>query len=169
MNQQDYGKVKMKRIDRANMPEVHSSITDGEEIYTHELVDAMSSFFSEYLDSSMRLSISGESYRLALVSSVHLAYLLKLVGEYSLDNEVVDIKMTVKDEIIIETELRGGMPDVQMLSRLAEAGRNAGFSLELHGSYIIFRAKMGDTAAAILRALTRERILDTFRFVFFGN
>ena len=169
MKPQGYRKIKRKRVDVADMPEVHSTIASDDEIYTHELVSAMSSFFSEYLDGSMRLEVLGESSRLALVSSVHLAYLVKLLGEYALDNEVVDIKMTVKDEIIIETELSGGLPDVQMLSRLSEVGRDAGFSLELNGSHIIFRAKMGDTAAAILRALARERILDIFRFVFFGN
>lgn len=160
--------IKRRKLSGKELSTLRPSLKDRTDLEVHELCDALKRFTSEYLRSAAELEIIGQGAATVNISLEGTAYLLRLLVEYTGESSVLTIKLRISEHMTLECEICDGPLSFDDLSKIAAAGRNAGFHFEMRGNSFLFRTRLTQLGRVSVYSGETSRLYTALLEIFFG-
>lgn len=159
--------IKRRKIGDRYLSSLRPDIRDKADMNAQELVGALRRFADEYLRSALELTVNGDTAAVANISLEGTAYLLRLLVECGSEASVLRLTLALSEYMTFECEYPSGQPSIDFLSKIAAAGREAGFHFEVRGSRIILRTRLNKTGKLPIYSDNTDKFLNCFKHIFF--
>ena len=147
--------MRKRKINQNYLREITSTKTQNERIDTLSFALSIKEFVNEYLDGLVNVQITGDRRGNVNLNLPVTSYLIRLIAMITDDDEPIDIKITIDDNLTVESRFHA-LTDVVGVAHIVQIARLAGFSVDRDNNTLFFTAKIQATHIIQIYATSNE-------------
>ena len=133
--------MKKRKINQEYLRRITSSEVKDERMDALSFALSIKEFADEYLGGLVTVEIIGDRRGSVNLKLPVVSYLIRLIAMITDDDELIEIKITLNDEIMIESRFHS-LCDVEGVTHIVQVARLAGFNVDREGDTMYFTAKI---------------------------
>lgn len=147
--------MKRRKINQEYLRSITSTDIRNERIDALSFALSIKEFADEFLGGLVTVEIFGDRPGSVNLNLPAVSYLVRLITMITDDDELINLKITLHDSLVIEVHFRA-LDDVSGVAHIVEVARFSGFDVDRDGTTLFFTAKIQSTHIMQIYATSNE-------------
>lgn len=147
--------MKKRKINQEYLRRITSSDVRDERMDALSFALSIKEFADERLEGLVTVEIIGDRRGSVNLKLPVVSYLIRLIAMITDDDELIEIKITLDDEITIEARFHS-LSDIEGVAHIVGVARLAGFSVDRDKDNLYFTAKIHSSQIMQIYAISNE-------------
>lgn len=147
--------MRKRKINQDYLRSITSTEVKNERIDALAFSLSIKEFVDEYLKGLVTVEIIGDRHGTVNLNLPVASYLIRLIAMITDDDEVIKLKITLGDDITIESRFHA-LTDMLGVAHIVQVARLAGFNVDREGDTLFFTAKIQTTHIMQIYATSSE-------------